>query len=69
MTKNRNPMGRALRNPLFRQRVVRDRKAESKRRACRTNPKKDFTMTKNGGGSNRLFHMQNNNLMRFLRQG
>jgi stalled ribosome alternative rescue factor ArfA len=71
MRKNRNPVGKALRDPMFRQRVVKDKKAEHNRQYCRNhNPKTDFTMTKNGGGGfTRPFCIKNNTLVLFFRQG
>jgi stalled ribosome alternative rescue factor ArfA len=68
--KNRNPVGKALRDPVFRQRVVKDKKAEHNRRQCRThNPKTDFTMTKNRGGVTRPFIFNINTLTRVSGQG
>lgn len=56
--KRRHIEARALASPLFRHRVKPDKRKAQNKRFCRSKPQTNFTMSKNGGGSNRPFLLQ-----------
>lgn len=47
--KRRSTEGAALMSPLFRHRIKPDKKKNERRKACRSKPQTDFTMTKSKG--------------------